>query len=145
MADSIAVVVPDAIDYISLANTLRRPRSVRGAAQIQRAFVNWHRWRREETVVFAQPCGPKTEMRIEADEVTTIVRSAGLLLNRTVELPPYTIASALGAAATVTTPAIDALVELAHCMTRKDFRPSRPCVVDFGQPFRRCAEPEQHM
>jgi hypothetical protein len=31
-------------------------------------------------------------MRIEADEVTTIVRSAGLLLNRTVELPPYAIA-----------------------------------------------------
>ena len=52
-------------------------------------IVNWHRRPLKETVVLGQPRGPKTEMRIEADDVTAIVKPAGLLVYRTVELPPY--------------------------------------------------------
>jgi hypothetical protein len=58
--------------------------------------VNWHRRSREETVVLGQPRGPKTEMRIEVDEVTAIVELAGLLLNRSIELPPYHYGVVLG-------------------------------------------------
>ena len=40
-------------------------------------------------MVLGQPRGPKTEMRIEADDVAAIVKPAGLLMNRAVELRPY--------------------------------------------------------
>jgi hypothetical protein len=39
--------------------------------------------------VLGLPREPKTEMRIEASDVTAIVEPAGLLLNRAIELPPY--------------------------------------------------------
>src|SRR5438309_8609780 len=44
---------------------------------------------REETRVFGQPRGPRTEMRMEARDVAVIVEPAGLSPNRTVEFPPY--------------------------------------------------------
>ena len=40
-------------------------------------------------LVLGRPRGPRTEMRIEAREVAVRVQSAGLVLNPTVELPPY--------------------------------------------------------
>src|SRR5205823_2703887 len=55
----------------------------------QFGVVNWHRRPREETLVFGQPRGPRTEMRMEPRDVAVIVEPAGLLLNRTVEFPPY--------------------------------------------------------
>ena len=55
----------------------------------QFGLVNWHRRPRDETVVLKQPRGPRTEMRIEARDVAVTVEPAGLLLNRTVEFPPY--------------------------------------------------------
>jgi len=35
-------------------------------------------------------------MRMEADDVTAIVEAAGLLLNRSIELPPYHYGVVLG-------------------------------------------------
>jgi ubiquinone/menaquinone biosynthesis C-methylase UbiE len=69
-------------------------RAVRAVAAVlkpkgQIGVVNWHRRPREKTVVLGQPRGQRTEMRIEARDVALIVKPAGLLLNRTVELPPY--------------------------------------------------------
>jgi hypothetical protein len=61
----------------------RRKIKVRGA------ILRHQAQRYSETVVLGEPRGPKTEMRIEANDVTAIVELAGLLLNRTVELPPY--------------------------------------------------------
>ncbi len=100
VADAIAVdsVVPEPVDYVFLANTfhgvpdqLGLARGVTAALKPKGLFgiINWHRRPREETVVLGQPRGPKTEMRIEADEVAVIVNRASLSLNRTVELPPY--------------------------------------------------------
>jgi hypothetical protein len=92
--------VPEPVDYVFLANTFHGVPDHLGLARTvsamlkpkgQFGIVNWHRRPREETVVFGQPRGPKTEMRIEADEVTSIVKPAGLLLNRTVELPPFSL------------------------------------------------------
>jgi ubiquinone/menaquinone biosynthesis C-methylase UbiE len=100
VADAMTVdtVVPEPVDYVFLANTfhgvpdqLGLARAVAAILKLQGQFgiVSWHRRPREETVVFGQPRGPKTEMRIEASDVTAIVEPAGLLLNRAVELPPY--------------------------------------------------------
>jgi SAM-dependent methyltransferase len=100
VADAMTVdtVVPEPADYVFLANTFHGVSDQFGLAravvaslkpQGQLGIVNWHRLPREETVVLGQPRGPKIEMRIEANDVTAIVEPAGLLLNRTVELPPY--------------------------------------------------------
>jgi SAM-dependent methyltransferase len=100
MADAMTVnaVVPDPVDYVFLANTFHGVTDQLGLAravtatlkpQGQFGIVNWHRLPREETTVFRQPRGPKTEMRMEAEEVAAVLRPAGLVVNRTVELPPY--------------------------------------------------------
>ena len=100
VADAMAVdaVVPEPVDYVFLANTFHGVPDQLGLAQSVAAalkpkglfgIINWHRRPREETVVLGQPRGPKTEMRIEANDVAAIVNRAGLSLNRTIELPPY--------------------------------------------------------
>jgi SAM-dependent methyltransferase len=100
VADAMAVdaVVPELVDYVFLANTfhgvpdqLGLARGVTAALKPKGLFgiINWHRRPREETVLHGQPRGPKTEMRIEANDVAAIVKPAGLSLNRTIELPPY--------------------------------------------------------
>ena len=91
-------VVPEPVGYIFLANTFHGVPDQLGLARAiaallkpkgQFGIVNWHRCPREETVIFGQPRGPTTEMRMEANEVAAIVKPAGLVLRRTVELPPY--------------------------------------------------------
>ena len=100
VADAMAVdaVVPEPVDYVFLANTFHGVPDQLGLAQSVAAalkpkglfgIINWHRRPREETVVLGQPRGPKTEMRIEANDLAAIVKRAGLSLNRTIELPPY--------------------------------------------------------
>jgi ubiquinone/menaquinone biosynthesis C-methylase UbiE len=97
-AMEVAVVVPGPVDYVLFANTFHgvpdQPGLARAVAAIltprgQFGIINWHRRPREETVVFGQPRGPKTEMRVEPEEVAAAVKPAGLLPDRTVELPPY--------------------------------------------------------
>src|ERR1700730_2065781 len=97
-AMAVDTVVPEPVDYVFLANTFHGVLDQRGLARVvaarlkpsgQFGIINWHRRPRKETVVLGQPRGPTTEMRIEAGEVTAILEPAGLLLNRTVELPPY--------------------------------------------------------
>jgi SAM-dependent methyltransferase len=100
VADAMVVdaVVPEPVDYVFLANTfhgipdqLGLARAVAASLKPKGHFgvINWHRLPREATAVLGRPRGPKTEMRIEANDVAAIVKSAGLLLNRVVDLPPY--------------------------------------------------------
>jgi SAM-dependent methyltransferase len=100
VADAMAVdaAVPEPVDYVFLANTfhgvpdqLGLARGVAASLKPKGLFgiINWHRRPREETVVLGQPRGPKTEMRIEANDVAAIVNPTGLLLSRTLELSPY--------------------------------------------------------
>jgi ubiquinone/menaquinone biosynthesis C-methylase UbiE len=100
VADAMRVdgVVPEPVDYVFLANTFHgvpdQRRLARAVTTIlqpcgQFGIVNWHRRPREETAVLGQPRGPKTEMRMEVRDVTAVVVPGGLVLNRTVELPPY--------------------------------------------------------
>jgi ubiquinone/menaquinone biosynthesis C-methylase UbiE len=97
-AMSVAMVVPEPADYVFLANTFHgvpdQPGLARAVAAIlkpkgQFGVINWHRRPRLETVILGQPRGPRTEMRIEARHVAAVVEPAGLMLSRTVELPPY--------------------------------------------------------
>jgi len=90
-------VVREPVDYVFLANTFHGVSDRLGLARAvartltpegQFGSVNWHHRPREKTVVLGHPRGPKTEMRMEAGEVTAIVKPAGLLPNRMVELPP---------------------------------------------------------
>ena len=100
VADAMTIdrVVPEPVDYVFLANTFHGVSDQVGLAQSVAAtlrpgglfgIVNWHRRPREETVVLGKPRGPKTEMRMEPDDVATIVEPAGLFLNRMVDLPPF--------------------------------------------------------
>jgi len=91
-------VVPEPVDYVFLANTLHGVPDQLGLARTvvailkpegQFGLINWHRRPREETLVFGQPRGPRTEMRMEARDVAVIVEPAGLSPNRNVEFPPY--------------------------------------------------------
>ena len=102
VADAMTIdrVVPEPVDYVFLANTFHGVPDPVGLARAVAAtlkpeglfgIVNWHRRPRVETVVLGQPRGPKTEMRIEADEVASIAKPAGLLLNRTVGAAPLSL------------------------------------------------------
>jgi hypothetical protein len=66
-------------------------RAVRATLRVggQFAVVNWHPRPREETVILGEPRGPKTELRLSADETTTSVEAGGLKRTRLIEVPPY--------------------------------------------------------
>ena len=52
-------------------------------------IVNWHPLAREQTQMLDLPRGPKTEMRISADQLGAVVAPAGFVLAEVVEIPPY--------------------------------------------------------
>lgn len=56
-------------------------------------IINWHARRREETVIFDQPRGPKTDMRMSPEQVEGVVTPAGFKLKEVIDLPPYHYAS----------------------------------------------------
>lgn len=93
-----AALVPWMADAVLIANTFDgmpdKPRLAQAVAAILKPLgrfvvVNWHRRPREETTVLAQPRGPRTEMRMTADEVAAVIEPAGLRLKQGIELPPY--------------------------------------------------------
>ncbi len=51
--------------------------------------INWYKRPREETVVLDQPRGPKTEMRLNPEDVARDVVAAGFILEPIIDLPPY--------------------------------------------------------
>jgi len=100
VADAMTVdaVVPEPVDYVFLANTFHGVPDQLGLARAVAAMlkpkglfgiINWHRRPRGETAVLGQPRGPKTEMRMDPNDVAAIIKPAGLFLNRVVDLPPY--------------------------------------------------------
>jgi SAM-dependent methyltransferase len=97
-AYEIATLVPWPADLVLIANTFHgvpdKERLGRGVAAVLKpngrfVVVNWHRRPREETPVLGQPRGPKTEMRMEPENVAVAVERSGLRLESVVELPPY--------------------------------------------------------
>ncbi|HLK80810.1 MAG TPA: class I SAM-dependent methyltransferase [Xanthobacteraceae bacterium] len=97
-AYNVAEIVCERVDFVLLANTFHgvpdKKRLSQAVAAILKqgghfAVINWHRRPREETQVLGQPRGPKTEMRMEPDDVAAPVEQSGLRFERVVELPPY--------------------------------------------------------
>jgi SAM-dependent methyltransferase len=97
-AYDIAALAGAPADAVLIANTFhgvpdkdRLSRAVASALRPGGRFiiVNWYRRPREETTVLGQPRGPRTELRMEPDEVAAVVVPAGFELARLVELPPY--------------------------------------------------------
>ena len=91
-------LVSEAVDYVFLANTFHGVPDQVGLARTvaakikpggQFGIVNWHRRPREETVVLGKPRGPKTEMRMEPEDVIAAGEAVGLLHKHIIELPPY--------------------------------------------------------
>ena len=88
-AMDIEAVVLEPADYVFLANTFHGVPDKAGLARAVAAvlkpqgrfgIVNWHRRPRVQTVVLDQPRGPRTEMRMEPDEVAATVEPVGLRL-----------------------------------------------------------------
>lgn len=97
-AYNFAEMVREPVDFVLIANTFHgvpdQKRLSRAVAAILKpgghfAVVNWHRRPREETQVLGQARGPKTEMRMEPEEVAATVEQPGLGFECVVELPPY--------------------------------------------------------
>ena len=97
-AYDLTTLVRHPVDFVFLANAFHgvpdRPRLARAVHATLRpggrfAIVNWHPRPREETVILGEPRGPRTELRLSPDKTISAVESAGLKLDRLVELPPY--------------------------------------------------------
>ncbi len=86
------------VDFVFIANTFhgvpdKAALSMAVYAALKHAgrfaIVNWHRLRRDETRVLGQPRGPDTALRMEPDDVRTLVEPAGFTLEKIVEVGPY--------------------------------------------------------
>ncbi len=97
-AYDVAWLVQRPADVVLIANTSHgvpdKTRLARGAAAVLKPggrfiVANWHKRPREETAVLGELRGPRTEMRMESEDVAAVVAPAGLKLVRVVELPPY--------------------------------------------------------
>lgn len=91
-------LVPEAVDYVLMANTFHGVPDQAGLARAVRSvlcpgglfgIVNWHPLRREQTTVLDQPRGPRTEMRMASEAVGAVVEPVGFQCAILVELPPY--------------------------------------------------------
>ncbi len=97
-AYAIATLASWPADLVFIANTFHgvpdKERLGHGVAAVLKpngrfVVVNWRRRPREETPVLGLPRGPKTEMRMEPEDVAAAIEQSGLRLERVVELPPY--------------------------------------------------------
>lgn len=97
-AYNLAQLVHRQVDFVFFANAFHsvpdRPRLVRAIREALKpggrlAIVNWHPRPREETRVLGEPRGPRTDLRLSADETISTCTAAGLPLVRSIDVPPY--------------------------------------------------------
>ena len=97
-AYELAKLAPRSVDFVFMANAFHgvpdRPRLARAVREALKpsghfAIVNWHQRLREETTIFGEPRGPKTELRLSPEQTIEAVKAGGLKLTQLVELPPY--------------------------------------------------------
>lgn len=106
-AYALTELVKEKADFVFLANAFHgvpdKPRLARAVAAVLKpggrfAILNWHKRPREETVVLGEPRGPRTDLRLSPQETIAAVESAGLKLQKLVEVPPYHYAAVFGRA-----------------------------------------------
>jgi protein-L-isoaspartate O-methyltransferase len=97
-AYELASLVSGPVDFVFMANAFHgvpdRLRLSRGVRETLKpggefAIVNWHPRPREQTTILGEPRGPKTEVRLSAEETTAAVEASGLRRTRLIEVPPY--------------------------------------------------------
>jgi len=97
-AESFSAFVPPNSDAIFMANTFHGVPDKMGLAREAAAvledsgmfiIINWSNKPQEETMVQGTPRGPKTEMRLSAQQTAGLVTPAGFRLAKLTNLPPY--------------------------------------------------------
>jgi ubiquinone/menaquinone biosynthesis C-methylase UbiE len=97
-AESFSAFVPPHSDAVLMANTFHGVPDKMGLAREAAValddggmfiVINWNNRPREETTVQGMPRGPKTEMRLSAQQVASLVTPAGFRIAKLVNLPPY--------------------------------------------------------
>jgi ubiquinone/menaquinone biosynthesis C-methylase UbiE len=97
-AYELANLVHRPADFVFMANAFHgvpdQPRLARAVRATLRpgglfAIINWHPRPREQTTILGQPRGPKTELRLSAEETTAAVEASGLKRTRLIEVPLY--------------------------------------------------------
>lgn len=91
-------LIPEPLDYVLMANTFHGvPHKAALARAVAAALVpggcftlvNWLPIPREQTSVHGKPRGPRTELRLSAEEIRALVAPAGFTVETLLELPPY--------------------------------------------------------
>ncbi len=97
-AYDIAKLVPEAVDFVFLANAFHgvpdKPRLAQAIHAVIKpqgslAIVNWYDRPREETRVLGEPRGPATELRMTPEATIEAVQAGGFILHDTVDVSPY--------------------------------------------------------
>jgi predicted methyltransferase len=90
--------ISEPVDFVFIANTFHGVPDKTALSKVvyaalkpggRFAIINWHRQPREETPVLGQPRGPDTSLRMEPNEVRTLVEPAGFKLEKVVDVGPY--------------------------------------------------------
>ena len=86
------------VDYVLIANTFHgvpdKTKLAREVAAVLKpnghfVIVNWHALPREKTSVLGEVRGPRTELRMSPEQVSSVVIPAGFETDHFIELPPY--------------------------------------------------------
>jgi SAM-dependent methyltransferase len=97
-AYDIAQLWPQPVDFVFLANAFHgvpdRPRLARAVRDALKpagcfAIINWHPLPRENTAVLGEPRGPRTELRMSAEQTIKAAELGDLKFAELVDLPPY--------------------------------------------------------
>lgn len=97
-ARALLTLIPRKVDVVLIANTFHgipdQAKMAKNAFDIlspngRFIIINWHNLPREETTVLGKPRGPRNDMRMTPESVKNIVEPSGLILQKTVDLPPY--------------------------------------------------------
>jgi SAM-dependent methyltransferase len=97
-AHQLVTLAERSVDFVFMANSFHgvpdRPHLALAVHDVLKsggrfAVVNWHQRPREQTTVFGEPRGPRTELRLAPEQTVRDVEAGGLKLVRIVEIPPY--------------------------------------------------------
>jgi SAM-dependent methyltransferase len=91
-------VVSEPVDFVFMANAFHgvpdRPKLANAVRATLKpgglfAVVNWHQTPREETTIFGEPRGPKSELRMSPAQTIESLQGNGFSFTQIVEILPY--------------------------------------------------------
>ena len=97
-AYQVPILATQKVDFVFLANAFHgvpdRRRLARAVSETLAprglfAVVNWHSLPREQTTVFGEPRGPRTELRMSPQKTIEDCEAGSLTLSCVVDVPPY--------------------------------------------------------